>query len=140
MQHFSNKNFFLLGTGAFFGFSGVILGAFGAHAFEEKLSPEALASFNTGVRYQEIHAILILFLSIAGTLLSPERISSIAIFFILGVFLFSGSIYLVSTTAITGIEFPRWFFLITPLGGLLLILGWLFILISAAQLQFNQKK
>ena len=109
--------------GALFGAIGVMMGAFGAHALKDKLSLNFLNAFEIGVRYQLFHALALfaaawlytqfphIFLTIAGWL------------FVTGTFLFSGSLYLL---ALTG---ARSFGAVTPIGGMLLVLGWIFILI-----------
>lgn len=116
-------------TASIFGLSAVILGAFGAHALKESLSPSSLESWKTAVSYQFYHTLALLFLST----FSKYRSRSIRFAywsFTLGILIFSGSIYLLSTTALSKINFS---FLgpVTPLGGLLLILGWLFLLFAA---------
>ncbi|MFD2164369.1 DUF423 domain-containing protein [Paradesertivirga mongoliensis] len=116
-------------TASIFGLSAVILGAFGAHALKESLSPSSLESWKTAVSYQFYHTLALLFLSN----FSKYRSRSIRFAywsFTLGMLIFSGSIYLLSTTELSKINFS---FLgpVTPLGGLLLILGWLFLLFAA---------
>lgn len=107
----------------------VMLGAFGAHALKSILSPEKLQSFETGVRYQLVHALALLVLSVYSqqntSIHSMNKgIGLTAHFFIVGCILFCGSIY---GLAILSITFPSWTILlgpITPLGGLSLMLGW----------------
>ncbi|MDO4228350.1 MAG: DUF423 domain-containing protein [Capnocytophaga sp.] len=118
----------ILITAAIFGLTAIILGAFGAHALKKHLTPESLVSFEVGVRYQMYHALFLLFLALIDVI--SGKIKQFAYFSItLGVLFFSGSIYLLSTEAITSINF-RPFALITPLGGLLLMLGWIFLLVG----------
>ena len=108
--------------GAVYGLTSVILGAFGAHALKKVLSVERLTSFETGVKYQMYHALLLLLI---GFFLKFEtRIEkTTAWFIILGTFLFSVSIYFLSFQDVlkTNLKFlgP-----ITPIGGLFMILGW----------------
>lgn len=108
--------------GALFGFLGVLFGAFGAHYLKTRLSPEALQSFETGVRYQLIHALLLLVL---GFNLSFETALEawICRLILIGILLFSFSIYLLVWTGHKG---RKWKFLgpVTPLGGLCLLAGW----------------
>lgn len=115
----------LLLMSSFLGATSVILGAFGAHALKEALQPEQLVSFETGVRYQMYHALFLLFVA------SSERVSEKTKSYLLnmvtiGVVLFSGSIYLLSTQTLSGISFS---FLgpVTPIGGLLLIVSWFWL-------------
>ena len=108
--------------GSIFGFLAIILGAFGAHLLKKKLTSELLQSFETGVKYQTYHALLLLIL---GFQLSPKiDINNYIInTFIIGIFLFSFSIYglviLSANDKKLKILGP-----ITPLGGLLLVIGW----------------
>ena len=93
----------------------VVLGAFAAHGLKSRLTPEMMAVFETGVRYQAYHALGLLFLAAVR---GPQ---SAAWCFVGGIILFSGSLYVL---ALTGI---RWFGAITPVGGLLFIAGWLLL-------------
>ena len=109
-------------TAAFLGIIAIILGAFGAHALKKVLSPEQLISFETGVRYQMYQAFFLFFLATQNDILEKTK-KTIYTLIILGVLFFSGSIYLLSTTGITGVNFKSIGF-ITPIGGVLLILAW----------------
>ena len=108
--------------GAIFGFLAIFLGAFGAHLLQKKLTKEQLQSFETGVKYQMYHAIVLLVL---GFLLNTElSIDKYIVYsFIIGVILFSFSIY---GLVISSANHKKLKFLgpITPLGGLFLALGW----------------
>jgi uncharacterized membrane protein YgdD (TMEM256/DUF423 family) len=109
-------------TGAWIGMVAIILGAFGAHALKKVLTPEQLISFETGVRYQMYQAFFLFFLATQNDI--QEKTKKIIFTRILsGTLFFSGSIYLLSTTGITGVSFKSIGF-ITPIGGLLLILAW----------------
>lgn len=117
---------FVLIIGSIYGLLSVILGAFGAHAFKEYLSPEKLASFETGVRYQMYHAILLIVIGLGLSFTSQiERWSAISI--IAGVFLFSFSIYFLSFAEYWNLNL-RFLGPITPLGGLLMVIGWGFLI------------
>ena len=115
--------------GIAFAIVAVLLGAFGAHALKSVLSPEKLQSYETGVRYQLIHALALIALSIYSQQnktnhLSNKGIGWSAHFFIVGCFLFSGSIY---GLALLSVIHPSWAFVlgpITPIGGLCFMLGW----------------
>lgn len=115
----------ILSAAGFFGTTAIIFGAFGAHFLKQHLSTEHLASFETAVRYQMYHALLLLFLGVQNYL-SPQNKKTIALLTIIGVMLFSGSIYLLSTSEITKINFKSIGF-VTPIGGTLLIAAWLFL-------------
>lgn len=114
---------------------GIILGAFGAHALKAILTPEQLVSFNTGVRYQIIHAVVLLFLFLIVEKFELKQFKLAANFIFFGVILFSGSIYILTLKNILGIEILKFAGPITPIGGLLIILGWLFILTGASKLK-----
>ncbi|MCG1036060.1 DUF423 domain-containing protein [Polaribacter sargassicola] len=109
---------------ALLGMLAIILGAFGAHALKEVLSAEELLSFETGVRYQMYHVIVLLFVNIFDGF-SKKQKNRISYLFFSGILLFSGSIYAIHLTSISAKSI--WF--ITPLGGLTLILGWLLMII-----------
>lgn len=112
-----NRN---LSITAFLGFLAVVLGAFGAHVLKEKLSIDSLKSFETGVRYQMYHVIVLLFINTFKGFSIKTR-NSISILFFIGVLFFSGSIYAITVGGISAKSI--WF--ITPLGGLFLVFGWL---------------
>lgn len=125
------RNFFI--TGAVLGLLAVLLGAFGAHGLKELVPAESVASFETGVRYQMYHAFLLL---IMGSLCKLNLKYSKTVYFLIliGVILFSGSIYLLSINSLTNFDF-RVIALLTPLGGSLLIIGWGVILLSFLKLK-----
>ena len=108
----------------FLGIIAIALGAFGAHALKEVLTPQELLSFETGVRYQMYHVIVLLFVNVYDGFTSSQK-NKISILFFLGILFFSGSIYVIHLTTITAKSI--WF--ITPLGGLTLIVGWLLMII-----------
>ena len=99
----------------------ILLGAFGAHSLQESLSVEDLKSFETGVKYQMYHVILLLFVNTTSylTIEIKTRITSL---FLVGICFFSGSIYAITL----GVN-PKMIWFITPLGGLLLMIGWLML-------------
>ena len=100
----------------------IVLGAMGAHALKKILPVEALVTFETGVRYQMYHALFLLFLGSLNDF--PQKTKkSIWFLIVLGVIFFSGSIYLLATNSLTSFDFKVIGF-VTPIGGLLLILGW----------------
>ena len=115
-------------TASSLGASAIILGAFGAHSLKDKLSPEMLASFETGVRYQMYHALMLLFIANSTSLTKKGRriIYRLAFY---GTILFSGSIYLLSTQSLSGIDIHA-IGLVTPVGGLLLIVAWFWLFID----------
>lgn len=118
-----NKTIF--GTGIIFGVLSVVLGAFGAHGLEKMIDAEAILTFETGVRYQMYHALLLLIL--ANTKFLHEQ-SKKAVFYliVLGILMFSFSIYLLATNTLTDFDFKK-IALLTPFGGTLLISGWILL-------------
>ncbi len=118
----------MLTLGALLGFVGVAAGAFGAHALRARLSPELLAIFETGARYEMYHALAIVLAALGGAR-SPSPLWSWAGgLFAAGVVLFSGSLY---ALALSG---TRWLGAVTPVGGLCLLAGWIFLAIAGARL------
>ena len=111
----------LLIAGSVFGFLGVVLGAFGAHGLEKVLDTQQLATFETGVRYQMYHALLLLMVSFFA--LSEKAKNSIFLLLVVGIILFSGSIYGLATNELTSFNFKK-IALLTPIGGTLLIVAW----------------
>jgi uncharacterized membrane protein YgdD (TMEM256/DUF423 family) len=112
----------VLSFASIYGASAVILGAFGAHALKKILSVERLASFETGVKYQMYHALLLLLMAFLFKFEQKIEVYS-AYSIIWGVILFSGSIYGLSLKDYWPINL-RFLGPITPLGGLLLVAGW----------------
>ncbi|MEL6919228.1 MAG: DUF423 domain-containing protein [Bacteroidota bacterium] len=112
-------------TGIFFGVSAVLLGAFGAHGLKRLIDTEAIQTFNTGVTYQMYHA---LFLLVLGGLpfVSEKQKKPVYYCVLFGIVLFSFSIYGLATNGLTEFDFKKIAFL-TPLGGSLLVLGWIFL-------------
>ena len=111
---------FLL-AGALAGFVGVAFGAFGAHGLRGRLSPDMLAVFETGVRYQMYHALALMLtavLMMTGRLESGRAAAAAGWLFVAGIVLFSGSLYLLAVTGITVLG------AITPIGGVAFLLGW----------------
>ena len=107
---------------ALMGITAIILGAFGAHALKKQLTVEQLGSFETGVKYQMYHALFLLFLGM-NTFLNEKVKKTVFQLVIFGVFFFSGSIYLLTTKQITGVDF-KFIGIVTPIGGVLLIMAW----------------
>lgn len=117
-----NKN---LSITAILGLVAVILGAFGAHSLKDKIGADALITFETGVRYQMYHVIVLLIVNCYHefTYKTKRQISSL---FFLGILLFSGSLYAISAIGVD----PKSIWFVTPIGGLFFILGWLKLALS----------
>jgi len=108
-------------TAGLFGFVGVALGAFSGHALKEILSPEMLEIYKIGVQYHLIHSVVLLSIALSG----KEYLQKAFIFFAVGIFLFSFSLY---AYAISGMKLLVF---ITPLGGTSLLIGWGLIIYHA---------
>ena len=109
---------------SFLGLLTVIFGAFGAHVLKESLTIDQLMSFETAVRYQMYHVIVLLFINTYKGY-SIKQKNTISYLFFIGILFFSGSIYLIQLTSITAKTI--WF--ITPLGGLFFIIGWISMIV-----------
>lgn len=116
-----NKSINWIFIAGFFGFSGVTLGAFGAHVFSDKLSENMFDTYKTGVLYHLIHATVITIIAFS----SNKNFNLTALFFSLGIILFSFSLYIYSLTGNT------FFAMITPAGGVFFLLGWLSLMWKA---------
>ena len=118
----------ILITAAVLGIVAIALGAFGAHGLKQLISVEAQQTFETGVRYQMYHALMLLFVG-GTTFLGQKSKKTIYVLVLIGVVFFSGSIYGLATMEVTGINFKSIGF-ITPIGGLLLIVAWTLMMIN----------
>jgi uncharacterized membrane protein YgdD (TMEM256/DUF423 family) len=108
-----------LGIASLIGALTIVLGAFGAHALQDTLTANGLKSFETAVRYQMYHVIVLLFVN-SYSEFSLKTKNTVSYLFFAGIFFFSGSIYAITL----GVN-PKSIWFITPLGGLFFILGWL---------------
>ncbi len=120
-----DRTFLLLG--AVLGFLGVAFGAFGAHGLRSRITAEMLTVFETAVRYQMYHVFALLVVSAAIGHLGNARLLMIAgWFFFAGILLFSGSLYALALTSTSALG------AITPIGGLLFLIGWACLALFAA--------
>ncbi len=116
-------------TGATLMALAVILGALAAHALEKQLTPDSLESFKTGVRYQAYHALALMFL--ASSSFVPDGAHKIVFYlFLAGTILFSVSIYLLVCAPLVDMNL-KFLGPVTPIGGLLLIAGWTYIIVKS---------
>ena len=122
-----NKTALLIGV-AFCGLS-VILGAFGAHGLKDKLSDYSISVFNKGVMYQFFHGIGIILTVILDYNLNSLSFDTSIWLFTFGIILFYGSLYILAITEV------KWFGMITPIGGIMFILGWASMFINVLKLQ-----
>jgi uncharacterized membrane protein YgdD (TMEM256/DUF423 family) len=119
----SLQKLFLM-SGAAMGFLAVALGAFGAHALKQKLSADMLAIFEVGVRYQMYHALAIIIVALAAGWITQPLLSVALWLFLSGTVIFSGSLYILALSDV------RAWGAVTPIGGLLLLAGWLCLFIG----------
>ena len=119
-------------AGSFFAMAAVILGAFGAHTLEQVIDPEQIATFETGVTYQFYHAFALLFLGLWLYFRKTQMMEYAGWAFIIGIILFSGSLYMLSVREWLNLEM-NWLGPITPLGGTFFIVGWAILLYASFQ-------
>lgn len=125
----------LLITGSVLGLLGVLIGAFGAHGLEKTLGTQELATFETGVRYQIYHAILLLIIPTFSLSLKTKK--ALWILLLLGVLFFSGSIYGLATNEMSPFDFKK-IAIITPVGGTLLISAWVLLVYNFIKSSSNK--
>lgn len=128
------------------GLLSITLGAFGAHGLKKVINPEMLAAYQTGVQYQFIHTLVVLALAVL-LLLPSIRLAKSSVarhlkwaanLMLLGILLFSGSLYAMTFMSVTG-GFPTWLGPITPIGGLAFIMGWIFLMVAAFKLPIDEQ-
>lgn len=116
---------------AFFGFTGVALGAFAAHGLKNRLTPEYLTIFHTGVTYQLVHTLALFGAALLATQIQGRLVTWAGVSFTVGIVLFSGSLYLLTMTGISKLG------IITPFGGLAFLIGWVCLGLAAWRLQLT---
>jgi uncharacterized membrane protein YgdD (TMEM256/DUF423 family) len=117
-------------AGSLLGALSVILGAFGAHGLKKIVSPEAVSTFETGVRYQFYHTFALLIVAILFEKFPGKYLVWAGNSFLMGILLFSGSLYLLTALNATETVGLRKVGIITPFGGLFFVAGWLLMLIA----------
>lgn len=136
-----NTRFYLL-VSALSGALSVALGAFGVHGLKKVVSPEMLVVYQTGVQYQFIHSLALLALAILLLVPATQAVKGLvkwsANLMMLGIVLFSGSLYTMTFMSVSG-GFPAWLGPITPIGGLAFIMGWIFLLVAAFKLPIDEQ-
>jgi uncharacterized membrane protein YgdD (TMEM256/DUF423 family) len=122
------KLFLILGT--LLAGLGVALGAFGAHGLKKLVDADTIAIYQTGVQYQMYHALALIAVGILAQRIDNASIHYAGFFFIGGIVCFSGSLYLLSSFRAMNKVVPTFVYPITPLGGILFILGWVLLLFA----------
>ena len=113
---------------AFFGFTGVALGAFAAHGLKNRLTPEYLTIFHTGVTYQLVHTLALFGVALLATQIQGRLVAWAGFSFAAGILLFSGSLYLLTITGVSKLG------IVTPFGGLAFLVGWVCLGLAAWRL------
>ena len=117
----------LLSIAAFFGFMGVVVGAFGAHFLKSRIEPSDTITLQTAVLYLFIHSLAIFGIALLSKSELPSRLlKTVGVLFVTGIILFSGSLFLIATQDWTGVSASPIGF-VTPLGGLCFIAGWVLL-------------
>lgn len=119
-----NPGRIFLVAGALSGLLTVAFGAFAAHGLKHQISAEMLLIFNKGVQYQGLHALALLAIGIMATRRSSSALAVAGWSILLGILLFSGSLYLLALTGNTRLG------IITPFGGISFLIGWLSLVIA----------
>jgi uncharacterized membrane protein YgdD (TMEM256/DUF423 family) len=117
-----HKNFAV--TAAVLGMLAVVLGAFAAHGLRSQIAETQVANFETGVRYQFMHALALLVLAFQRDKLDSRLYRLAGWLWVIGVFLFSGSLYLLACRDLLDIRHWTWLGPITPIGGVGFVAGW----------------
>ena len=108
----------------------VVLGAFGAHGLKKIVDADTVAIYQTGVQYQMYHALALVLVGILAERMAYTLINYAGLFFIGGVVFFSGSLYLISSLKAMDKVVSKGVGILTPLGGLFFIIGWIFLLVA----------
>lgn len=117
------QGFFALGS--LFGFAAFALGAFGSHGLKDKLGSAELSTFEIAVRYQMYHALALLMVAWASGFFSSSLIPVAGYLFAVGILIFSGSLYILVASGV------KWWGAVTPIGGVILLIGWLFLFLGS---------
>ncbi len=132
-----NELFFnrMLRSASIMGMLGVAVGAFGAHFLAERLDTRSIDVLRTGTLYLFIHTLALMAVVIMGRQdASNQKLKSAGLFFVIGIILFSGSLFLIATSGLTGLS-PSYYGFITPVGGLFFIAGWLMLFLSTFRIR-----
>lgn len=135
-----NNHFGKIYISALLGALGIVLGAFSAHGLEKLVENQIITLhhlnvFEKAVKYQMYHSIVLLVLSISNLIFQKNVFQKSYWMLFGGLILFSGSLYWIALQNLIHIAFPKFLFWITPLGGLLMIIGWIFIIIDTHSLK-----
>jgi uncharacterized membrane protein YgdD (TMEM256/DUF423 family) len=129
-----HKTFLILG--ALLGALAVALGAFGAHGLKKIAAPETVEIYQTGVQYQMYHALVLLVVGLLAERMGSSLFNYAGFLFIAGIVFFSGSLYLISSLKVMNKIVPTAVGILTPVGGLFFILGWIMLLVAVMKSKF----
>lgn len=129
LSYSNNMKLFLI-IGTVLAGLAVALGAFGAHGLKKIADSETVAIYQTGVQYQMYHALALLVLGILSTRIESSLLNYAGFLFIAGVVFFSGSLYLISSFKAMNKTIPTLIGIMTPVGGMFFILGWVLLLFA----------
>ncbi len=118
-----NKNWLI--TASLLAGLAVAAGGFGAHGLKKLVEPQYVDTFKTGAQYQFYHALAIGLASLISQFIDNQWIKRVNWSFLLGIILFSGSLYILTLAKVLNTEGVNWFGIITPLGGLFFLFGWI---------------
>jgi uncharacterized membrane protein YgdD (TMEM256/DUF423 family) len=133
-----NRTF--LKAGALFGALAVALGAFGAHGLKKIVDEDTLAIFQTGVQYQMYHALALLATGIIYEKFPNQWLTRAGVVFIIGIILFSGSLYLLTALKASGEKSVMAAGIVTPFGGVAFIAGWCFVFLGIIKNDKSERK
>jgi uncharacterized membrane protein YgdD (TMEM256/DUF423 family) len=120
-----HKNY--LSIACYLGALTVAMGAFGAHALKTLVDEHSLAIYDTAIRYQFFHVLALALSALIYKSHPNKLVLQSGLFFLLGIFFFSGSLYLLTYKAVIGADGFGWVGPVTPIGGLFFILGWILL-------------
>lgn len=109
----------------------VLLGAFGAHSLKDLLPADKLVTYQTGIRYHFYHVLAMALVIVLYEYRTNKWMHRAFYFFLIGIILFSGSLYLLATREVIGLSHYKWLGPLTPIGGLFFVMGWISITLGA---------
>ena len=116
----------------------VIMGAFGSHLLNGNISAAKLETWDTAVHYQMFHALALLSITFMNRYLKRAYLNIIYYLFVIGIIFFSGSLYILSLSELTGLGLGPLGY-ITPIGGLLLIIGWAYLILAGVNYEHHKR-
>lgn len=118
-------------TAAVSGVLAVVLGTFGAHLFKDRITPQEYLNYEKAVQYHYYYTLFVFGIGVLmGQLLDSKFFFSSVVWFVLGIIFFSGSLYFINTKSVLGVDIPPFVYIITPIGGMCFIMGWIWLIVS----------